>query len=116
MECEDNLRQVKEYYSGNNCVVTGSPTFDLFASMVATGKDWKLEDGKLKKVIWAPHHTIQEHPDMIRFSTFYCIVNSCWGWQKNTKINFNMHLSPILIAPCIIFTSGLGERGNGCLL
>lgn len=70
VECEDNLDQVKEYYSGSNCVVTGYPNTDLFASTIEIGKDWKLKDTKLKKVIWAPHHTIEGQTGLIRFSTF----------------------------------------------
>ena len=70
VECEDNLKQVKEFYSGYNCVVTGYPTSDLFASTVASGKDWKLKDAKLKRVIWAPHHTIEGQTRLIQFSTF----------------------------------------------
>lgn len=70
VECKDNLEQVKKYYPGDNCVVTGYPTADLFASTHETGKDWKLKDEKLKKVIWAPHHTIEGQPGWIQFSTF----------------------------------------------
>ena len=70
VECEDNLKQVKQYYQGNNCLVTGYPGLDLFASTKATGKDWKLKDLNLKKVIWAPHHTIEGNTPLIQFSTF----------------------------------------------
>ena len=70
VECEDNMEQVKEYYSGRNCAVTGYPGLDLFALTVETGKDWKLKDKNLKKVIWAPHHTIEGNTQLIQFSTF----------------------------------------------
>ncbi len=70
VECEDNLKQVKEFYSGGNCVVTGYPTADLFDSTKAVGKDWKMKNDKLKRVIWAPHHTIEGNTKLIQFSTF----------------------------------------------
>lgn len=70
VECEENLDEIKKFYSGDNCVVTGYPTADLFASTIATGKDWKLKDEKLKRVIWAPHHTIEGQTGLIQFSTF----------------------------------------------
>ena len=70
MECEDNLKQVKEYYPASNCLVTGYPTSDLFVSTKETGKDWKLKDNNLKRVIWAPHHTIEGNTSLIQYSTF----------------------------------------------
>lgn len=70
VECEENLNEIKKYYSGNNCVVTGYPTADLFSSTIVTGKDWKRKNESLKRVIWAPHHTIEGNTSLIQFSTF----------------------------------------------
>lgn len=72
VECKDNLEQVKKYYSGYNCVITGYPTADLFMSLKQTGKDWKIQGKKHKKIIWAPHHTIAWQAGLIQlhFSTF----------------------------------------------
>lgn len=70
VECEENLEQIKKYYPGGNCVVSGYPAADAFASTKETGKDWKLKNPKLKKVIWAPHHTIEGNTNLIQFSTF----------------------------------------------
>ena len=99
VECEDNLKQVKSYYSGHNCVVTGYPTSDLFASTEATGKDWKLEDGKLKKVIWAPHHTIEGQTGLIQFSTFllYCDFMLKLAEEYQDKVQFAFKPHPLLL-------------------
>ncbi len=70
VECEANLKQVQKYYWGRNCLVSGYPTTDLFLSTKATNKDWKVKDSHLKKVIWAPHHTIEGQTKLIQFSTF----------------------------------------------
>ena len=70
VECNSNLKQIKQFYTANNCVVTGYPTSDLFASTIETGKDWKLKDSGLKRIIWAPHHTIEGNTSMIQYSTF----------------------------------------------
>lgn len=100
VECEDNLKQVKSYYPGHNCVVTGYPTSDLFASTVATGKDWKIKDAKLKKVIWAPHHTIEGWTGMIQFSTFllYCdyMLKLAEDYQDTIQFAFKPH--PLLLS------------------
>lgn len=99
VECEDNLKQVKEYYSGNNCVVTGYPTSDLFASTLVTGKDWKLRNPMLKRVIWAPHHTIEGQTKLIQFSTFlmYCdfMLKLAEDYQDTIQFAFKPH--PLLL-------------------
>ena len=99
VECKDNMKQVKEYYSGNNCVVTGYPTSDLFATTTATGKDWKLKDAKLKRVIWAPHHTIEGQTRLIQFSTFlmYCdfMLELAEEYQETVQFAFKPH--PLLL-------------------
>ena len=99
VECEENLKQVKNYYSGKNCVVTGYPTADLFASTIATGKDWKLRDTKLKRVIWAPHHTIEGQTGWIQFSTFllYCdfMLKLAEDYQGTIQFVFKPH--PLLL-------------------
>jgi len=99
VECKDNLRQVKEYYLGNNCVVTGYPTADLFASTNETGKDWKLKDGKLKRVIWAPHHTIEGQTGLIQFSTFllYCDVMLRLAEEYKDVAQFVFKPHPLLL-------------------
>ena len=44
---------------GRNVVVTGYPGIEqLIANRVATGEDWKIKNNKLKRIIWAPHHSI----------------------------------------------------------
>lgn len=57
--------------NGSNCMVTGYPAYDDFLFGPNTGKDWK--QANLKRVIWAPHHTIEKAnlDEMIQFSTFF---------------------------------------------
>ena len=56
----------------SNCVVTGYPAYDDFLFGPSTGKDWKIPGSKLKRIIWAPHHTIEteKRDNYIQFSTF----------------------------------------------
>jgi len=58
VECEDNLKQVAQFKSIKNCVVTGYPQADILSEYQPTRKDWKLPDKSLKRIIWAPHHSI----------------------------------------------------------
>lgn len=102
VECNENLEEIKNYYSAKNCVVTGYPTADLFASTRATGKDWKLKDKQLKRVIWAPHHTIEGQTGWIQFSTFllYCdfMMKLAEEYQETVQFVFKPHplLKPAL--------------------
>lgn len=45
---------------GRNVVVTGYPGIERYidSSYLPSEKNWKKEDQSLKKIIWAPHHTI----------------------------------------------------------
>ncbi|MBO6025179.1 MAG: CDP-glycerol glycerophosphotransferase family protein [Bacteroidales bacterium] len=99
VECDSNYNQIKQFYSANNCVVTGYPTSDLFASTKETGKDWKLKDGELKRVIWAPHHTIEGNTLLIQFSTFllYCdfMLKVAEEYQETVQFVFKPH--PLLL-------------------
>ena len=102
VECEENLDEIKNFYSGNNCVVTGYPSADLFTSTRATEKDWKLKDKQLKRVIWAPHHTIEGQTGWIQFSTFllYCdfMMKLAEEYQETVQFVFKPHplLKPAL--------------------
>lgn len=70
-ECEDYNRILKQWVPGGNAVVTGSPMYDAFINTKVTGKDWKLKDAKLKRVIYAPHHSIPEVANgILPLSTF----------------------------------------------
>lgn len=70
IECDDNLLQVKKFYSAKNSLVTGYPMIDNFINHTPATWPWKLRDMNLKRIIWAPHHTIEGNTDDIAFSTF----------------------------------------------
>lgn len=57
-----------------NARYTGYPGIDVFLNKNARFKDeWKIKDGNVKRIIWAPHHTITEYAAVF-YSTFldYC--------------------------------------------
>jgi len=58
VDSEMNLKQIAQFMPTKNCVVTGYPQADILSEYQPTGKDWKLKDSKLKRIIWAPHHSI----------------------------------------------------------
>lgn len=76
VECEDNLKLAQSYQPREmaNAVISGYPVFDEFLQCKEIGSDWKNSDRKYKRIIWAPHHTIEGQTGMLQFSTFllYC--------------------------------------------
>jgi hypothetical protein len=57
----------KLYY--DNRVVVGYPMYDRFVDKSYVGSDWKQQDTSKKRIIYAPHHTI-EKDGWIHYSTF----------------------------------------------
>lgn len=75
-ECEDNRELALSFNKKEfqNIHVVGYPMYDEVQDTIATGKDWKIQDKKRKRIIWAPHHSIEGHDGLIKLSTFllYC--------------------------------------------
>jgi CDP-glycerol glycerophosphotransferase (TagB/SpsB family) len=72
---ETNIHQkLATKYSGNkgrNTVVTGYPGMDSLLLKDSIPKDvWKIKNRNIKRIIWAPHHTIPGNGVTLDFSTF----------------------------------------------
>lgn len=65
---EDNLIMAKNNYNAKNVVITDYPGCDSFKLNKKDNKLWK--NSTHKKVIWAPHHTIECFNKKNYFSTF----------------------------------------------
>jgi CDP-glycerol glycerophosphotransferase (TagB/SpsB family) len=56
---------------GNNVKVTGFPGTDVFLnSNHPTTNIWKQKNTKIKKIIWAPHHSIENNTAFLSYSSF----------------------------------------------
>ena len=68
-------KRLSEKYSrnkGSNAVVTGYPGMDKFLIKAYRPKDvWKIKNSEIKRIIWAPHHTIPQHGATLDYSNFY---------------------------------------------
>lgn len=100
VETPINLTFSKAYsrIKGENTVVTGYPSLDVFLRKDYQPKDvWKIKDDKLKRVIWAPHHTIDNREDL-NFSTFLeyhdFMLSLAQRYRDKIQITFKPH--PIL--------------------
>jgi hypothetical protein len=56
---------------GKNVIVTGYPGVDLLLDQNYIPENiWKQKDDHIKKIIWAPHHTIDDNITFLSFSSF----------------------------------------------
>lgn len=56
---------------GRNVIVTGYPMCDVFiAKNYNTTDVWKIKDRSVKRIIWAPHHTIEIDDKELAYSSF----------------------------------------------
>lgn len=71
-ECEDNRKLALSFNKREfkNIHVVGYPMYDEIMSTQAKGKDWKLKNKSLKRIILAPHHSIEGQDGLIKLSTF----------------------------------------------
>lgn len=77
-ECEDNRKLALSFNANEfqNIHVVGYPIYDEIQALDAKGTDWKIQDKKHKRIIWAPHHSIEGHDGLIKLSTFLLYSDS----------------------------------------
>jgi hypothetical protein len=81
---------------GINVVVTGFPGTDILLNhnYIPTNT-WKQKDKKIKKIIWAPHHTIDNDTSFLSYSSFLryadFMLNIVNEYQGKIQIAFKPH-------------------------
>lgn len=86
------------YNKGKNIVVCGNPVVERIArSNVDFTSIWKIKNTNLKRVIWAPHHSITTS-DTLHYSNFLMIADDMIELAKkyNNKIQFAFKPHPRL--------------------
>ena len=93
-------KMAKEYArnKGKNVVITGYPGVDRFVYGVRSGKDvWKNPNKSLKRIIWAPHHTIDSYgkDEILGLSTFLIyykfMIDLTVDYKDKVQIAFKPH-------------------------
>lgn len=80
---------------GINVVVSGYPGIEpLLDGRIPCDKDWKVKDKNIKRIIWAPHHTI-EPVGVVYYSCFlqYCdfMIAMAHKYEGKVQIVFKPH-------------------------
>lgn len=61
----------KSYNFAKNVVISGYPGIDKFIDSSYTPSDpWKIKNREVRRIIWAPHHTIDDNKAELSYSTF----------------------------------------------
>ena len=84
---------------GRNVVVTGYPGIECFIynQTICKGTDWKVKDNKLKRIIWAPHHSVLDS-DTYKYASFMLyydtMIELARKYQDKVQFAFKPH--PVL--------------------
>lgn len=101
LETEEHKKYSIQYArsKGSNVVVTGYPGIEMYldGNSKASMKDWKMQDNSLKRIIWAPHWTV-ERVGTIIFSCFlqYCDFMLEMARKYSDKVQFILKPHPLL--------------------
>jgi CDP-glycerol glycerophosphotransferase (TagB/SpsB family) len=86
---------------GANTIVTGYPGMDVFIDKGYQPKNiWKVKNKSLKRIIWAPHHTIPGFGGTLDYSTFIGFSETMFDIAEayKSKVQFAFKPHPILRA------------------
>lgn len=76
------------YNKGINTIVSGYPGIDNLINPQYQYKDvWKIKDRSIKRIIWAPHHTISSS-EIIHYSCFLNFYQDMIDFAKNIETRF----------------------------
>lgn len=82
--------------NGRNIIITGYPGVDNFFVKNYIPEDpWVIKDRKVKRIIWAPHHTIEgsganlDYSNFLRYADF--MLNLADKFVKKIQIAFKPH-------------------------
>lgn len=95
-ECEDikTIALLAQEREMQNIVVTGYPIYDAYQSANNDASMWKSADPKFKRIIWAPHHSIEGHNGLLSFSTFLENAEKILEFAENNKDKYQFAFKP----------------------
>ena len=80
---------------GQNAISTGYPGIDLLLTKKMVKNPWKIQGDKIKKIIWAPHHTIDGFDVGLKYSNFLELSDFMFDlllkYQDKIQIAFKPH-------------------------
>lgn len=93
-EIQLNIYTNQSFIKGKNGVITGYPGVDQIKyNAKLDNSSWKVKDTQLKRVIWAPHHTINDD-DFLGYSNFLKYSDLMLEIVDNYKDQIQFSLKP----------------------
>ncbi|MDD2563406.1 MAG: CDP-glycerol glycerophosphotransferase family protein [Salinivirgaceae bacterium] len=81
--------------NGKNVLVTGFPGCDLFLDKSYIPKEvWKNKNRAVKRIIWAPHHTIEASNTMYTYSNFIQYAHFFFSLIESNKGSIQIAFKP----------------------
>ncbi len=95
-EYSKKREQERLYTKRDNISVCGFPFADYLAD-ASSIRDWKNPDSRLKRIIWAPHHSVLKS-DVLNYSTFLEIADEMLelAEEYSSKVQFAFKPHPLL--------------------
>ncbi len=92
------MAQEYSYIKARNVVVSGYPLADLFLGPKSKHDGWKNRDANCKRIVWAPHHTLEKNITYYGYSNFLTYHEYFFTLveQFNGKIQVAFKPHPIL--------------------
>ncbi|MDN3674150.1 CDP-glycerol glycerophosphotransferase family protein [Flavobacterium branchiarum] len=82
----------KQINKGKNNIVTGYPGFDQLMITKSPNNVWKNKNSTLKKIIWAPHHSMNELNKVSNFLEYYDLfLELADRYKDRLQIAFKPH-------------------------
>ena len=96
VECESNKQLALSYSKSEfqNARVVGYPIYDEYQATKGDTLMWKSADPKFKRIIWAPHHSIEGHNGLLSFSTFLENAEKILEFAENNKDKYQFAFKP----------------------
>jgi CDP-glycerol glycerophosphotransferase (TagB/SpsB family) len=82
-----------------NIIVIGYPIYDEYQEAKFNTSIWKVADDNLKRIIWAPHHSIEGNNGLLKLSTFLENADSMLDIARkfHEKVQFAFKPHPMLL-------------------
>lgn len=91
-EIHQKMASEKQRNKGINRIVTGYPGFDPFLMNKRPKEVWKNKNPVLKKIIWTPHHLMNELSKVSNFLEYYdFFLELAINYKDKLQIAFNPH-------------------------
>jgi hypothetical protein len=90
-----NMAEKYAWNKGRNITTSGSPMCDKFLDNSYIPTDpWKIKDRNVKRIIWAPHHTIEENTKILGYSNFLKYYDFMLDFLKSNRDKIQIAFKP----------------------